>query len=351
MWNQAVIYRRRRRTFAVSVALLVLIIVIIVSTSGGGSPPSSAVSSTTTLIQPSAAPLTYNAATVLPAAIRESAAAAYPGDTSFSLIGGTDSAVEPLAATAGIATVNTSGGTLVGSLPVSLYAEAAVTLGDHEYIFGGNNGSAAQPYIYEYFVAGKGEVIQIGQLPQADYGLAAAVIGHTVYLVGGYTGASAIATIESWKGPGHLVETAGELPEGLQFPAVAAVDGELVIAGGLTASGVPSKKVFVFDPANKQTRLLTQLPIGLYAASAATLGKLAYFIGGMQTPKTPVSTIYSIDPSSKIVGDAGSLPDPRAETAAVTVGNTIYLSGGWNGSAVLGQVGALTASPAKAKAG
>jgi hypothetical protein len=350
MWNQAAIYRRRRRRFGISAALVVLLLIIVIASSGGGKPAAKPASSVT-VVAPSAVPLSYSAATVLPAAIRESAAAPDPQDRgSFSLIGGTDSTVEPLAATAGIATVNTGGGTLVGDLPVSLYAEAAVELDGHEYIFGGDDGTDAQPYIYDYDIGGKGQVNQVGELPQSDYGLGAAVAAHTVYLVGGYNGTTALTTIDSWAGPGHPVKKVAMLPEGLQFPAVAAVDGELVIAGGLTASGQASKQVFIFTPANKQVRLLTLLPVGLYAASAATLGRLVYFIGGMQTSTTPVSTIYSIDPSSKVVGYAGSLPSPRAETAAITLGNTIYLAGGWNGSAVLNYVSQLSAAAPKVKA-
>jgi N-acetylneuraminic acid mutarotase len=222
-------------------------------------------------------------------------------------------------------------------------AAAAVDLNHQEYIIGGESGQTPQSTIWDYSAAGSGQVNQRGTLTDASYGIGAAVIGNSVYIVGGYTGAANLKTIFAWT-PGSPPTLVGKLPVGLRYAAVAAIDNELIIAGGATATGV-SKQVYVFNPANKSVHAIAQLPTGLEWAAAATLGDLVYVIGGEPgSGKTPVTTIYSIDPIGKQhVANAGTLPSPLAEAAMVKVGSTIYLSGGWNGTAAVTTVLALTA--------
>jgi N-acetylneuraminic acid mutarotase len=357
MWNQAGVYRRRRRTFTVSAALIVLLI-IIASSSGGGSPTTHpATHSTPTVSVPtSSAPLTYTPATSLLAPIRVSAAAQSPTGLAILLLGGLDSAGS---STSGIATVSVTGTTITGELPASVDAAAAVELSGSVYLFGGEDDNVPTSRIYDYEVSGDGDVnVENEELPTANDGLSAAAIGDTIYIVGGYTGTETLDTILAWK-PGSVPTVVGRLKQGLRYAAVAAVHGKLIIAGGLAANGIPSKQVFVFNPAKKKLRQLTDLPIPLYAASAVALGKLVYVIGGRPGEKmTPVTTIYSIDPSALTaqVGNAGLLPAPLAEESAAAVGNTaIYVAGGWNGTAPVASVGTLTlaapTSKTKSKAG
>jgi hypothetical protein len=355
MWNQAGVYRRRRRTFTVSVGLIVLLI-IIASNSGGGSPAHPRTpSAPKTTVPTSAVPLTYTPATSLLAPIRVSAGAPNPAGSAILLLGGLDSAGS---STGGIATVSTTGTTITGALPTSLDSAAAVTVGGSVFVFGGEDDGTPTSKIYDYEVSGDGDVNPANeQLPSDNDGLSAAVIGHTIYIVGGDSGTSTLDTILAWK-PGSVPSVVGHLPMGLRYTAVAAVGGKLIVAGGLAAGGVPTKQVFMFDPAKKKVRHLTDLPVPLYAASAVALGKLVYVIGGRPGEKMiPVTTIYSIDPSSPTakVGAAGLLPGPLAEESAATVGNAIFVAGGWNGTEPVATVGTLTATvsthKAKSKAG
>jgi hypothetical protein len=355
MWNQAAVYRRRRRTFAVSVVLVLLLIIIIASI-GGGRPAKRVITGVITL-PASAAPLSYRPAAALLAPILASAAAAIPHKTAFTLLGGLDSSND---ATSGVATVE--GQTkVVGELPVSLFAAAAVTVGDTEYLFGGAEGTAKAPTpessIYSYAVTGTGAVAQAGKLPTADYGLGAAVIGHTVYLAGGDSGSATLDGILSWTPGGASPVTVGHLPVALRYAAVAAVGQQLVIAGGMLASGKASNAIFVFDAATHKLReLKAKLPVGLFSASGATLGNLAYVlggasVGGVATAPTavPVSTIYSVDPVTGVLATAGSLQYPLAEASATVVGQTIYIAGGLSGGNAVSYVGTLTAPPPATK--
>lgn len=343
MWRQEAVYQRRRRTFAVSAALALLLLIILASSSGGGNngpaAPRVPVASTQTLPQ-SPAPLSTQTITPLLAPIRQAAAAEQPGGGGFYVIGGLDSAGT---SSAGIATVSpVNGPSFYGELPsVSLNAATAVELDHAIYIFGGEDGQTPEDTIYDF---SGGEINPEGvTLPAASFGMAATVLNGNVYLIGGYNGQTNLTTILSWH-PGVPVTVAGTLPGGgLRYAAAAAIDGEIVIAGGATPTGV-SKQVYLFNPANKKVQALAQLPSALEWASAGTLGDLVYVIGGEPGPETtPVNTIYSIDPISKQVSNAGTLPEPLAEAAEVELGgNTIYLSGGYSGTAALTSIYALT---------
>ena len=348
MWNQAAVYRRRRRTLAASVLLAIVLIIVIATTSGGGGPnlpprQSSGSTGTTTLPQ-SSAPLSYTRVASLTEPVLASAAAPVPGHNAFSLLGGIDSAGS---GTSGIGTITSISTTVVGILPVTLFAAAAVTIGDHEYIFGGATGTAASPKpelgILSYDpLSSNPTVTEIAHLPSENYGLGAAAIGSTVYIVGGDDGKNALDTIVAWH-PGGTATVQQPLPVALRYAAVAAVDGRIVIAGGLLANNTASRSVYLYNPVTHTVSTLrAELPVGIYAAAGASLGKLAYVIGG-GTPTgsggnltaTPVRTIYSIDPRSGAVALAGTLTDgPRAEAAAVQVGKLIYLAGGLTSGAV-----------------
>jgi len=361
MWNQAAVYRRRRRTFAASVLLvLVLLIIIITSSSGGGGklPPKSPTTSTVPPLGQSSAPLSYRAVSSLAEPVRASAATGVPGRQAFSLLGGLDAAGNGVS---GIGEITANSTVVVGYLPVSLFAAAAVTLGHDEYIFGGATGTASAPkpeegiLLYDV-LSSNATVTEIAHLPSDNYGLGAAVIGSTVYLIGGDNGTTTLDTIVSWR-PGARATVTATLPVALRYAAVAAVDGRIVIAGGLLSNNTASKQVFVYDPATRQVSALhAQLPTGIFAASGASLGQLAYVIGGATPPArsganpTPVSTIYSVDPISGQLAQAGTLANgARGEAAVAKVGSSIYLAGGLTGTTTTNAVGTLTTPVTKTK--
>lgn len=351
MWNQAAIYRRRRRTFAVSV-VLGLLLIIIIATAGGGGTPTKRTQTGTEKLPMSPAPLTYHASAGLLAPILASAATRIPGEPALTLLGGLDSSNN---ATAGVAFVDSTQTKLVGTLSPSLFAAAAVTIGEDEYIFGGADGTATVPvpqqYIYSYAVKGSGTIGEVGKLRSPNYGLSAATVGHTVYLVGGDDGSATLSDIDAWT-PGEATPTlVKHLPVALRYPAVAAVGADLVIAGGLTGPGPASKAIYEFDTATHTLKKLrAELPDAIYAAAGESLGGLAYVLGGAKVGGTatqpaaiPVNTIYSIDPNTGRLATAGTLQYPIAEAAATVVGKTIFIAGGLTtGALAVAYVGELS---------
>ncbi len=133
--------------------------------------------------------------------------------------------------------------------------------------------------------------------------------------------------------------------------------GELLVVGGLTASGVSSNGLFVLDPANGALALRGVLADPVHDAGSAVLGgRLVIFGGG--SPYT-VATVQAIAlPGSPGTGSSGpvsgtvigQLPQPRSDlsVATITTGSTghssttAYVVGGYDGATYLPEVLATT---------
>ena len=133
---------------------------------------------------------------------------------------------------------------VVGHLPVGLRYAAASAVDGRILIIGGSTPTTASNAIYS-FDPGTGQVRQIGVLPQPITHGSAATLGSFVYLVGGRGDNldSQTATVWSIDPQTGAVHVAGRLPAPLSDTGVLAVDGQIVVAGGLlpdgnTASGV-----------------------------------------------------------------------------------------------------------------
>ena len=78
--------------------------------------------------------------------------------------------------------------------------------------------------------------------------------------------------------------TAAPLPQARTEVAGAAVRGEIVLVGGLTADGAPSARVDAYSPAADRWRRLPDLPAGVHHALAASDGRRLYVVGGYGNP-------------------------------------------------------------------
>jgi len=133
--------------------------------------------------------------------------------------------------------------------------------------------------------------------------------------------------------------------------------GELVVVGGLTASGSSSNGLFALDPTDGSLALRGVLADPVHDAGSAVLdGRLVIFGGG--SPDT-VATVQAIalpgvsgnGPGGEISGTViGQLPQPRSDlsVATITTGNaghsstTAYVVGGYDGTTYLPEVLATT---------
>jgi YVTN family beta-propeller protein len=175
--------------------------------------------------------------------------------------------------------------------------------------------------------AGGGTPVLVGHLPSGSSDQSAVALGGTAYVLGGYTGTQWLDTIVAWK-PGGASRVVGHLPETLRYAAVAAVDGEVVIAGGSLENGTASTAVLGWRPGHAVVRV-GSLPAATTHAAAAAIGHVVYVIGGRSaTLDTPTTRIVAVDPQRRKIVAAGSLTSPRSDLAAVSLGSKILLAGG-----------------------
>jgi len=224
------------------------------------------------------------------------------------------------------------------ALPRGVHDAAGALLGGKTIVFGGG-GTSSVAIVQQ---AG-GEVI--GALPMVRSDLAAATVGNTAYLVGGYDGTAlrreVLATSD-----GKSFRQVATLPQGVRYPAVAALGGTIYVIGGELASGTSTPDIVALDTATGQARLLGQLLQPVSHASAVVLdGQL--FVAGGTNGQQRTDQIWRIDPSTGTTTSAGLLPYAVADAGAAVVGGQGYLVGGTgNGDATLDTVITLTAQVA-----
>ena len=126
-----------------------------------------------------------------------------------------------------------------------------------------------------------GPARQVGRLPQALSDLDAAAIGNIAYVVGGFNGSITNREIYAVRSDGS-VSRAGSVPVGVRYPAAAALDGRVIIAGGETTSGSPTAAAWSFDPAARRVQRLPDLPAAIDHTAGAALDGRFYLIAGLR---------------------------------------------------------------------
>jgi hypothetical protein len=221
------------------------------------------------------------------------------------------------------------------ALSRGVHDAAGALLGGKMIMFGGGAASS----VATVQQAGGGV---IGELPMVRSDLAAATVGSTAYLVGGYDGITprrdVLATTD-----GKSFRQVATLPQGVRYPAVAALGRTIYVIGGELASGASTPAIEALDTATGQARTLGRLLQPVSQASAVVLNGQLFVAGGMNGQQ-PTDKIWRIDPTSGTATSAGLLPYAVADAAAAVVGGHGYLVGGTgSGGATLDTIVTLTA--------
>jgi outer membrane protein assembly factor BamB len=232
----------------------------------------------------------------------------------------------------GVFSIDPTNGTqrFVGTLPRSFHDAAGAMIGNRLFVFGGGTDTSSDVVQAMDLSTGKGSIV--GHLPRPLSDLASATIAGTTYLIGGYDGRTPQATIYATS-DGATFRAVARLPQGLRYPAVAAVGTSVVIAGGIAASGaVPA--VYWFDPATGRVRSIGGLPAPTSHAIAFSLRGVVYVAGGLDGSGHAVREVSAIDPAAGTVRPSGALRAAVSDAAAATIGATAWVLGGWRGTAV-----------------
>lgn len=120
-----------------------------------------------------------------------------------------------------------------------------------------------------------------------------------------------------------------EAPLALSEVGVAAFDGELWVAGGLTGDGGVAPAVQVFDPTTEQWRGGPELPEPVHHASLVATESDLVLVGGYRTLAfDPVTDVFVLDQANETWVEAPALPEARGAGAAAWDGQRLVFAGG-----------------------
>lgn len=136
--------------------------------------------------------------------------------------------------------------------------------------------------------------------------------------------------------------SAAPAPESRTEVAVAVVQGEIAVIGGLTEDGAPSARVDAYSPARDRWRRLPDLPVAVHHTMAASDGTCVFVVGGYGGPLGAGARLRSA-----FVLERGTwrplpaLPQPRAAGGAAVIAGKLYVFGGVGRSGLARQAFAL----------
>ncbi|HEX2323547.1 MAG TPA: hypothetical protein VHJ18_31625 [Streptosporangiaceae bacterium] len=233
-----------------------------------------------------------------------------------------------------------------GLLPARVSDAAAAIVQGRLMVFGGSGGLSSRAV---QTVGPPGSGRDRTALPAARAGAAAVTAGNTTYLIGGGKSGHPDAAILATTDGSHF-SLAAKLAVPVAYASAVAWDGQLLIAGGMTATG-PTDAIQRVDPRTRQAKVIGRLPRALAAASMFVLDHQIVLAGGNLSSGagrgagSASNALQLIDPQTGAVRAAGSLPMPLAHAASAVVGRTAYLIGGTDGTRAMPEVTALRVTP------
>ena len=117
------------------------------------------------------------------------------------------------------------------------------------------------------------------------------------------------------------------LPEALARSVVLAVDGRLVVYGGLQTGDTTTGAVVELDPQTGKATQIASLPTPVHDAAGAVIGSRSFIFGGGSAKVSDV--VQSVESDAAVL--AGRLPAPRADLVAVQDGTRVLIVGGYDG--------------------
>jgi N-acetylneuraminic acid mutarotase len=227
--------------------------------------------------------------------------------------------------------------TTVATLPGAVHDAAAADVAGRLILFGGGVSEGSDRILQLQ----PGTPHLIGTLPQPLSDLTAATIGGVAFVAGGWNGSTTNRSIYA-ASPTGKIKTVGSLPTGVRYPAVAALGGRLIVAGGETQASTPTTAAWSFDPATARLSRLPDLPVATDHAAGVAIGGRFYVIGGLRDGVF-TDHIISWAPGESRWRPAGRLPAARADLAAVPFGSGVAVIAGRGSAGPTSAVTVMTA--------
>jgi PKD repeat protein len=166
---------------------------------------------------------------------------------------------------------------------------------------------------------------------------ATAALNGTIYVAGGLGDNDPLSDILAYDPGTNAWRTAGTLRYGVGAAGAAALDGRIYVVGGQGAQG-PRDDLQIFDPATGEVEAGPPLPLPMAWGTATVLDGRIHAFGQVQDPFDPFCelTCYFahqvFDPSTGAWVTRAAPPSLYSAGSAVTIDGSLYLlSGGFGG--------------------
>ena len=116
-------------------------------------------------------------------------------------------------------------------------------------------------------------------MPGRRYEHMTAIIGNFLYVFGG-AGDDTDKIYRYNLGSGEWSILPGTMPVTLSQAGIAVAGSDIIIAGGMTATGQASREIHVFNVQSLNWRRLPSLPFGLIAPAVGVLSDGVHVVGG-----------------------------------------------------------------------
>ena len=173
-------------------------------------------------------------------------------------------------------------------------------------------------------------------MPTGRYGLVAASVNGIVYAIGGWFNGT-LRTVEAYHPTTNTLvawRTMAKLPAARTWPSGAAViSGKIYVTGGQNANDVPTKSLFVYNPATDHWATKADMPVASARGAAGTITGKLYVYTAAYNGKS--SFLYRYDPSTNTWSKRANPPHANQLPAAGVIDGKLYLAGGVYAGAVV----------------
>lgn len=199
------------------------------------------------------------------------------------------------------------------------------------YAVGGFVGCGVTTNVVESYDPVANSWTALAPMPTARGTLGLGVANGKLYAIGGQTCCQLLDTVEVYNPTNNRWTTVSSMPTPRNFPAVAVVNGIIYAIGGSTQSGAVVGTVEAYDPVANTWTTRAPMPTPRYAVAAGVVNGIVYVVGG-QAPSGSngqVNTVEAYNPALNTWFTVASMPTVRGDLGGGVVNNVLYAVGGY----------------------
>jgi N-acetylneuraminic acid mutarotase len=123
------------------------------------------------------------------------------------------------------------------------------------------------------------------------------------------------------------------MPQAVEAPQAAFIDGKLYVVGGWDANGNPVQKLQIYDPRSHTWSGGAYIPHGYAAAGVAVLNGEIYIVGGCGNGYCGYRDVQVYDPATNAWSTVAPYPQPVSWEGCGAIDGSVYCAGGVTSSA------------------